>query len=174
MPSTGDAPRVEDYDRLVSEAFAEDGVRYWQACYPEVDEIRDHARQLTDPGSRGERRPAFRVNVESAPRLLQVGQLLAWEEGLREPWHGLVHRDMPLAYHRDTQHPYPCTNLTLVLAEGCDGGALVLAGRRLAFACQDRYAMTFDGQELHGLLPFTLAPDGYRCALTFYCPKGEA
>lgn len=170
----GDRVLPDHYDRLIDAACDEPGLRFDVTDEPAVDALRDALLTETAPDSRrgALRGRAVTFNNDRLPDVLACGQLLAWQRGLASPWHGLVHRDTTLAYHRDTQHPYPCTNLTVLLARDIVGGALVLPERRVAVACVDRGVVVFDGQELHGVAPFQYRRlDSYRLAVTFYCPR---
>ncbi len=109
--------------------------------------------------------------IESSVTAIRLGTILSRRFALGVPRALLAHRDNALRYHQDTRQPYPCANLTLVFAHGCTGGELLFPARGLAFACQDAWALAFDGQELHGVAPLRLAKGGYRMAVTFYCPS---
>lgn len=100
-----------------------------------------------------------------------AGRWLASRVGVAAPVGALAHRDIALAYHVDTQHPTRCWNLTVFFREHCSGGEVVVPSLGLAFAAQDRHALVFDAQRLHGVTPVHLDPGGYRISLAYYCPR---
>lgn len=100
-----------------------------------------------------------------------LGDEIVRHHGLGAPLAALAHRDLALAYHRDTRNPYPCVNATVFLRRDVTGGLLVFPDARVALPCGDGCTAVFDGQRLHGNTPLTLtAETGYRIALTYYCP----
>lgn len=111
--------------------------------------------------------------IESSVTAIRLGAILARRFDLSTPRALLAHRDNPLRYHRDLTMPYSCTNLTVFFAWGLTGGEIVFPERGLAFACNDGWALAFDGQELHGVAPMRLAKDGLRLSVSFFCPTGD-
>lgn len=163
LPALGDALGPEHYDRLVEHGYHRDFLRVFRLAPEDTAQARAFLRVQVSSGQ-------ARLFDPLPPQLIWTGRLLARIVGWPLPRAALVHRDTRLHAHRDTQHPYPCRNLTLLLAEGCEGGHLVLAEERVAVACLDGMVAAFDGQCLHGVTPFALVPGGTRIAATFYSP----
>lgn len=117
-------------------------------------------------------RSALRLELPLPAPVDALGMLVAWQLRLPDPVGVLVHRDVPLSAHRDTQNPVPCTNATVFFREATEGGWLVLAEDEIAVDGTDGWVAVFDGQRIHGITTSErTGKDGFRMSATYYCPR---
>lgn len=175
MPAVGDAATDDHFARLVTEPHEAPGVSY--------QPFSDAAAELVDPVRYGllERlgdAQVLRFDWDAGPTLGEVGLLLGElgrvlteDHGLREPYGGLVNRDLVLAYHVDVTMPRPATVLMATLRSEAHGGYLALPELDVGLACDDGWAVAFDGSKvLHGVTPLDVGPGGYRISIAYYIP----
>jgi hypothetical protein len=141
-----------------------------------------------------------RADPELSARLADLGDM-AWDETCRampgpsavhhaavqrtiEPlWRinagawtsGIINRNNPLPYHRDSGNLDGCVSAMVCLRRGAHGGHLHIAPYDTWLAIGDRTLTVFDGAHLmHGVSPFALDRHGRRFTIVFYVRRGLA
>jgi hypothetical protein len=85
---------------------------------------------------------------------------------------GIVNKNSPLHYHKDSGNFKGRWSCMLTLRKRCEGGLLVLPELRIALACEDGDVSMFSGQSLlHGVTPIRRFRGGYRYSAVFYSLK---
>lgn len=168
LPAIGDQPTANDYDVVIDGPYARKGIRAFHIAPADLE----HARAFLLERLPAKGAAMFDPLATTSGPLMELGCFVAHVFGVNEPRAALAHRDVPLPYHVDTQSPYMCLNILVILAFGGIGADLVFPDERVAVRTVDGLAVLFDGMNrLHGLTLFELAaPGSYRIGLTYYCP----
>lgn len=84
----------------------------------------------------------------------------------------IAHQDTKIGLHRDHNAPPPegtILNALTTFTRGItEGGEFVLPEDGVAFGLRHLRLVVFDGQHLHGVMPYETGPDAWRISLNFY------
>ena len=176
----GQAATLDDAAVTVRRAHSARGITYWPAPTMLVDAARTDLLDVMPPS----RRPTHRrFELTDTGAVARLGHHCATALRLQPPREVLVNRDDPLPYHFDVTGPGEVVNVMVVFRDGIEGGECVLPERGLAFACDDGWALAFDGEAImHGVAPFTVTASPvadalamqsvpYRISCVYYCER---
>ena len=90
------------------------------------------------------------------------------------PWtSGIINRNNPLPYHRDSGNLHDCLSAMICLRRGVTGGHLHLPAYNVWLAIPDRSLTVFSGATLmHGVSPLHRDRRGRRFTFVFYARRG--